>query len=104
MEETVHRPIQEGWGEKGDIRRNEDARAYAEVVKEVGKEAGVAVLDAWGDFMKLTGWKGEDELPGSEKLGRNEVLAGLLPDGELDRSSFAFEAGFVLTKGLQDCI
>lgn len=53
-------------------------------MKEVGKEAGVPVLDLWTLFMEKAGWKGGDELPGEERLGKSEVLAELLPDGEFD--------------------
>jgi len=64
------------------IRKAKDAAEYAEAVREVGKEAGVAVLDVWTDFMKAAGWEGGDAvLPGSIALGKDPVLAGLLYDG-----------------------
>jgi hypothetical protein len=44
---------------------------------------GVPVLDVWGIFMELAGWKEGDEiLPGSKAAGKSEVLAGLLSDGQ----------------------
>ena len=65
------------------IRRAKDAAEYAEAVREVGKEASVAVLDVWTDCMKAAGWKGGDAtLPGSIFLGKDPVLAGLLHDGK----------------------
>jgi hypothetical protein len=68
----------------GDIRKAKDAAAYAEAVREVGGEMGVPVLDVWTAFMEAAGWKGGEEvLPGSSLLGKNEVLADLMYDGEV---------------------
>ncbi len=74
--------FQKAWAYDGEIRRAKDAREYAELVKEVGKEADVPVVDLWTLFMEKAGWKGGEELPGEEKLGKNEILAELLADGE----------------------
>lgn len=64
-----------------EIRKAKDAGEYAAVVKEVGKETGVAVLDIWTMFMQKAGWDGGNSLPGSENLGKNLVLEGFLYDG-----------------------
>jgi hypothetical protein len=64
------------------IRQAIDAHEYADAVKEVGKDAGVVVLDVWTAFMDKAGWKGGDSLlPGSKALGKDPVLAELLHDG-----------------------
>jgi hypothetical protein len=57
-------------------------KLYAEAVKEVGIITGVPVVDIWSRFMSMAGWNGEEELPGTRKLGKNEVLASLLSDGQ----------------------
>ncbi|EHK98690.1 putative GDSL esterase/lipase [Glarea lozoyensis 74030] len=56
-------------------------KLYTEAVKEVGIITGVPVVDIWSRFMSMAGWDGEGELPGTRKLGKNEVLASLLSDG-----------------------
>jgi len=64
-------------------RKAIDARAYADAVKEVGREAGVVVLDVWTAFMNKAGWtEGAATLPGSKELGKDPILADLLPDGQ----------------------
>jgi hypothetical protein len=71
------------WGNFGESRKAGDAKEYARIVKEVGKESGVSVLDVWGVFMERAGWKDGDMLPGSLELGMSEVLGELLDDGKL---------------------
>lgn len=76
--------FRDDYGYEGEVRKASDAMEYAAATVEVGKEMGVEVLDVWGLCMKLAGWRGGDGevLPGSEKGGKSEVLAGLLCDGE----------------------
>lgn len=70
-------------GSTDQIRRAKDAKIYAEATKEVGKEFNLPVLDVWSAFMEVAAWKGTGILPGSEELGKSNVLAGFLHDGEL---------------------
>jgi len=44
---------------------------------------GVACLDLWGVMMRKAGWEGKEgeELVGSKKRERSEVLGELLQDG-----------------------
>jgi hypothetical protein len=83
VEETVIQETLQGVGSTEEIRKARDAADYAAVVREVGKETGVPVLDVWAAFMEKAGWKGEDGfLPGSKKSGKSMVLAELLYDGK----------------------
>jgi hypothetical protein len=82
VEETVILGIHKENGNTAVIRRAKDARDFADATKEVGNECGLPVLDVWSAFMEAAGWTGEGLLPGSEESGKNEVLAGLLHDGE----------------------
>jgi hypothetical protein len=73
-------------GRAGVTRKARHGAEYAEAVKEVGRETSVEVLDVWGLFMQEVGWSGEGLMPGEMvdgEGGRNEVLEGLLLDGEL---------------------
>jgi hypothetical protein len=81
FEENVLEKFRDDWGYTGEVRKAVDAAEYAELVREVGKEAGVSVLDVWSLFMKKTGWKAGEPLPGSKAMGKSEVLAELLYDG-----------------------
>jgi len=63
-------------------KRAEEARLYAEAVKEVTAEEEVAVVDVWRVCMEKVGWKDGDALPGTIEKGRSEELAGLLHDGK----------------------
>ena len=66
-----------------DPRRTaEHTKRYADACREVGKELGVAVLDIWSIMMAKAGWREGEPLVGSKKVARNEVLEGLLIDGE----------------------
>jgi hypothetical protein len=90
FEETMLVTAMKEWGNFGESRKAGDAKEYARIVKEVGKESGVSVLDVWGIFMERAGWKGEgDVLPGSLENGMSEVLGELLDDGEF--TYFEFE-------------
>jgi hypothetical protein len=75
------------WGNFGESRKAGDAKEYAHIVKAVGAETGMAVLDVWSIFMDKAGWKGgEGEvLPGSLENGMSEVLGELSDDGELSQ-------------------
>lgn len=89
FEESLLAELQIKWGATGETRKARDAQEYAEIVIQVGKEAGVPVVDAWGLCMEKAGWKGEGNeiLPGGDAEVRNEVLAGLLHDGKHTRLS-----------------
>jgi len=69
---------------QGETRKAKDAAEYAQLVREVGKDAGVPVLDIWTAFMDKAGWKAGDSLsmPGSIELGKSAELGELLPDGK----------------------
>jgi len=83
VEETIIEELLRTNGSINETRKAKDAAEYAEVVREVGKENGVAVLDVWTAFMEKAGWKaGDAVLPGSKELGKDAVLADLLYDGE----------------------
>ena len=84
FEETMLVKLLEEWGDPPPTRKAADAQHYAELVKEVGKEAGVPVLDVWSAFMEKTGWKAGDSLPipGTLELGKSKELEELLYDGE----------------------
>lgn len=69
-------------GNKDPLRSAEHTKEYADACREVGTEAGVAVLDVWSVFMARAGWKEGEPLIGSKELARNEVLEKLLVDGE----------------------
>jgi hypothetical protein len=54
-------------------------KMYAQVVREVGRELNVAVVDLW----ELMGGETEDgKLVGSKEAGRMEVLETWLRDGK----------------------
>lgn len=75
--------MEEGnWG--GEVRKQTDARQYAEAVKEVGRDEGIPVVDVWEVFMAKAGWKKGDNLVGTRESGENEILKGLLYDGTLN--------------------
>lgn len=82
FEENILIEFRDRYGYDHEVRRAADAKLYAEAVLDVGKEAGVEVLDVWGLFMKLAGWGGGEVLSGSVKGGKSDVLEGLLVDGE----------------------
>lgn len=72
--------IEDNWG--GVSRKAEHAKQYAQVVKDLGKELNLPVVDVWGACMAKTGWKEGERLPGQIEDGKNEVLQGLLYDGK----------------------
>jgi isoamyl acetate esterase len=90
VEESIvyegHKQMNADFGQEGEvvIRKAVDAKAYADAdaVKEVGEEERVAVVDVWGAYMEKARWKEGEVLPGTREGSRNEVLAGLLYDGE----------------------
>jgi hypothetical protein len=84
FEESVLKEFQAEWGYIGETRKAKDAAEYAELVREVGKEAGLSVLDIWSAFMEKAGLKAGERLliPGSIDLGKSAVLAELMYDGK----------------------
>ena len=68
--------------DSGTIRLAKDAAAYAQIVRDIGAQYNIPVLDVWTLFMEKAGWKVGEALPGSKELGKNAVLAELLSDGE----------------------
>lgn len=70
-------------GFKDPLRSAEHTKKYADAGRQVGAELGVVVLDVWSTFMAKAGWKEGEQLVGSKKVARNEVLEKLLNDGEL---------------------
>jgi lysophospholipase L1-like esterase len=83
FEETMLVKLLEEWGAPPPTRKAADAKLYAEIVKEVGREAGVPALDIWSAFMEKAGWKEGDTLPipGTLELGKSKELEELLYDG-----------------------
>jgi len=78
-------PIIEGMFEKlreqvGIHRTPGITASYANAVREVGKELGVPVVDVWSAFIKRTGWKEGEPLPGTPER-QEAVLPTLLNDG-----------------------
>jgi hypothetical protein len=84
FEETMLVKLQEEWGAPPPTRKATDAQLYAELVKEVGKEAEVPVVDIWSAFIEKAGWKAGNPLPipGTLELGKSAALEELLYDGE----------------------
>lgn len=67
------------------LRRNAETTAcYAEAVRQIGKERGIAVCDVWSAMMRRAGWKEGwcGPLPGCEEAPENGVLRGFLSDGK----------------------
>jgi hypothetical protein len=89
FEETMLVTTMKEWGNFGESRKAGGAKEYARIVKEVGDESGVSVLDVWGVFMERAGWKGEGGvLPGSLEKGKSEVLGEFLDDGKFNYFEF----------------
>lgn len=76
--------LQEEWGVPPPTRKATDAAEYAELVKEVGRETDLPVLDIWSTFIEKAGWKAGDPLPfpGTIELGKSKELEELSYDGE----------------------
>lgn len=81
------------WDEPGrSARTAATAQQYAEAVRVVGEELGVAVVDLWGACMEeaVVGWDAsiptergvELLMPGDKRAARSNVLARLLYDGK----------------------
>ncbi|KAL9083772.1 MAG: hypothetical protein Q9165_008382 [Trypethelium subeluteriae] len=81
-------------------RTAENTRRYADIVKEVGKENNVAVLDLWTALMLEAGWSDNEPLLGSKKLPKNPKMEKMLHDG----IHFNPEAYKVLYTKLMDLI
>lgn len=76
--------------EKGFVERRRTAdntRKYADVIKAIGKENGIAVLDIWTSLMVEAGWNGNEPLIGSKQLPQLKQMQLLLHDGEQSRWS-----------------
>lgn len=77
----------DSWDEPGKSARKAGvAKCYAEAVRLVGRDAGVAVADLWSACMAEAGWKdgdGKAKLPGDRTAEKNNELARLLYDGQL---------------------
>ncbi|KAF2150583.1 SGNH hydrolase [Myriangium duriaei CBS 260.36] len=85
-------PIEEAMCIETDVKKGfnrekrrtaETTAAYAQVVRDLGRERGVAVVDLWTALMRHAGWDGDSSkpLPGSDQLPPNPVLRRLLHDG-----------------------
>lgn len=73
--------LRDEFGYTGEVRKAKDGAEYAGLVREVGKETGVDVVDVWSLFMEKAGWKEGEVLLGSKELGMNAELVDLLYDG-----------------------
>lgn len=62
-------------------RSPEVTMSYANACKDVAAELDLPVLDIWTLFMEKAGWNGDEKLPGSLMMPRNDVLGDLLIDG-----------------------
>lgn len=86
------------------------AQQYADGVRSVGEEMGVAVVDLWGACMgeATVGWNAsiqsergvEPLMPGDKRAERNAVLARLLYDGESYRQSWCRQKLTACPQGL----
>ncbi|KAI9706752.1 MAG: hypothetical protein M1820_004722 [Bogoriella megaspora] len=64
------------------IRRTAaNTKYYAEIVKDVGRELEIPVLDIWTALMKDAGWNHDAPLTGSRQLPKMDALEELLHDG-----------------------
>jgi lysophospholipase L1-like esterase len=66
------------------VRRTaEVTKTYADAARDVGRELGVVVLDAWTIFMERAGWKSGEPLVGSKEADQDpdSGLPSLLRDG-----------------------
>ncbi|KAH6676646.1 SGNH hydrolase-type esterase domain-containing protein, partial [Halenospora varia] len=77
LTDTAH---QLGW-DTTKVSQVADSQKYANVVKEVGQEEGIVVVDVWSKFMELAGWQEGAILPGAKEGGKNDILSSLLSDG-----------------------
>jgi lysophospholipase L1-like esterase len=71
------------WGIDVVRRTAEVVSQYAQVVRDVGKEMDVAVLDVWTAFMEKVGWKPGQPLIGAKGVAqiKGTELPTLLVDG-----------------------
>lgn len=93
------RDLVKGWTDPQ--RTAEHTKKYADACREVGKELGVAVLDIWSIIMARAGWREGEPLAGSKKVARNEVLEGLLVDGEPSTEALRM---LIILIAIQACI
>ncbi|KAI9691438.1 MAG: hypothetical protein M1822_007509 [Bathelium mastoideum] len=69
-------------------RTAENTKQYAEIVRQLGRERQIPVLDIWTSLMLEVGWKGGDMLIGSKQLPKADQMERLLYDGKLKAPLF----------------
>ena len=62
-------------------RTAENTRQYAAIVREIGREYRIRVLDLWTALMLEAGWTGSEPLLGSKQLPKLSSMEELLHDG-----------------------
>lgn len=66
-------------------RKAGHTRLYADAVRDLAAQRGLACLDLWTIFSKHAGWSGETDddspLPGSRQIPENAFMRMLLHDG-----------------------
>jgi lysophospholipase L1-like esterase len=65
-------------------RTAEQTKLYADAIRNVGNDLGVAVVDLWTEIMLRAGWEPNSSgpLPGCSELPPNPVFADYLSDGK----------------------
>ncbi|KAF2674739.1 SGNH hydrolase [Microthyrium microscopicum] len=58
-----------------------NTKAYADMVRTLGQERGIAVVDLWTRFVKHAGWKEGDPLPGLRDREGDGRFLELFTDG-----------------------
>lgn len=75
-----HRVKSQGYSKLN--RSNTVTKQYADAVRDVAQDTGVACVDLWTAFMSTAGWQPGDPLYGSQDLPENEAIRALIHDGE----------------------
>lgn len=76
-------------------RKANHTRLYADAVRDLAAQHGIACLDLWTIFSKHAGWSGEDNgspLPGSTQIPENAFMRMLLHDGLFRTSELYYGA------------
>ncbi|QDS68799.1 hypothetical protein FKW77_005993 [Venturia effusa] len=84
LDETLCAKLElEVWGIDVVRRTAEVTSQYAQVVRDVGKEMNIAVLDVWSAFMHKVGWEAGQPLIGAKGVPQKKglELSTLLVDG-----------------------
>jgi lysophospholipase L1-like esterase len=83
IDERTQQMLDEAKG-YGLRRTAEHTKLYADVIRNVGNEMGVPVVDLWAEIMYKAGWKPDSSspLPGCTDQPPNPVLAEYLSDGK----------------------